>query len=79
MDSNEGIKKVSLLLQELLDTLEKIDDVTFGIIAEDGFDNIPDDIQDIMYVLNNYQIEKPSVEEIAEFAKTINNFIETLK
>lgn len=79
MELNREIEKVGILLQELLDkqkrTLEEVDDITFGIIADDDFDGIPDGVQDVMYMLNNYEIEKPSIEDLNECEKKIKEFL----
>ena len=79
MELSKEIEKVGILLQELLDKqkriLEEVDDITFGIIADDGFDDVPDGIQDVMYMLNNYEIEKPSTEDLIECEKKIKEFL----
>lgn len=73
------LEKVNDLLKKLLEaqknTLEKIDDVTFGIIADDGFDEIPGDIQDAIYMLNNYEFEKPSHEELIKYTRIIDDLL----
>lgn len=77
------IEKVNNLLTELLDRqkiiLEQVDDITFGIIADDSFDNIPEDIQDAMYILNNYELEKPSNDELVKYTLIIQDFLDREK
>lgn len=79
MELSKEIEKVGILLQELLDKqkriLEEVDDITFGIIADDGFDDVPDGVQDVMYMLNNYEIEKPSTEDLIKCEKKIKEFL----
>lgn len=53
-------------LSQILVLLNQVEEITMSIIANDSFDDIPDDLQDIVYLLNNYEMENVSLKEIKD-------------
>lgn len=79
MKLNESISKVIELLQKLLDgdntILDNIDQITFDIIADDEFDKLPNDVQDELYLLNNFELENPSKEQLLNAKDVLSTHI----
>jgi len=55
--------------------LDKLEDITSLIIAEDDFDSLPTLIQDAIYFIDMCDIENPSAEQIMESARIIEDFV----
>ncbi|MGE5299150.1 MAG: hypothetical protein ACM3KF_03865 [Acidobacteriota bacterium] len=56
----------------------KIESATSALIISDNFESLPENVQDEIIFLDNYEIEKPSTEQIADSIKTLRNYVQAI-
>lgn len=54
---------------------EELENITSAIIADDGFDSLPGQIQDAVYFIDMHEIENPSTKQLIESAEKVRNFL----
>lgn len=76
---NKQIAEVVDLIERRLDGEElvigEIEDVTLGIIADDNYDKLPEDIQGEVTCLNMHEIENPGVEDFIKARKVLKSYL----
>jgi hypothetical protein len=55
--------------------ISKVESATSALIVSDNFESLPENIQNEILFLDNYEIEEPSVEQITNSIKTLKDHV----
>ena len=66
---------LNLVVGNDTDQLAAVENLTMDVIAHDDFDKLPENVQDTLYLLNNYEFENVSDSDVEEAKKIIKQYL----
>lgn len=74
----DKIAKLQSAINELEDineiTLSKLEEQTADIINDDKFDELPNEIQDAIYLIDMHEIEHPTLDQISQIKEKLLDY-----